>query len=317
MLTVRQNILRHWCDYFCKMDSKKYKKAKKLGGRFAEMPGTLFSLIFLFYQSTPSNIFERFLKPYKVFVDSLNITLAGEDIEICRLWNRDNLFRVNLPLSDSFINVNDTPEQYEASTIHIDRINRFPHRMINVKSIQKEDGNLSYYLRLQTSENEIRAIKMNDGARLYDYINIFDSQGLPTNFDSIQKKVFKPDSRYMNLLVPCLPHTFRKGRNMQSDLDYCIGWYILSPFDYKSTKILSQGIPNGRDVLSELKESVLAGEQLKKCISYIMKKRFADCSDQEAAIKVIIIKEYIEFVEHFFKLLISYSPLKKPSDPQS
>lgn len=305
LLAVRNEILTHWCNYFCEKDLKKPNK------RSVRSPEILFSLIFLFYQSIPADIFRQFLKPFEEFINSLNIVLADEDIKVRELWNPKNLFRVALPLPAGFSEMDNEAETCPAFSIHADKINRFPHRLIHVRIIQKERDMLSYYLNLQTSDDKIRAIRMDDGARLYDYINVFDSpEGQPTYYDSLQKKVFKPDSRYMHLLVPCLPHTFRKGRNMQSDLDYCIEWYILSPFDYKSTKILSQGIPNGTDVLDKLKDSVLNGEQFKKCVSYIMKKRFSDRSDKDELEKTIK-NEYAGFIEHFVRLLMNYPPLRK------
>lgn len=317
LLAVRNEILRHWCDYFCEVESEKEKRAKEKGkmeeirNRFQKTPGILFSLIFLFYQNISESNFWKFLNSYKEFLDSMNIILADENIKVDELWKPNNLFKVELPFPADFAEMSDKAEQYSAIPLHIDKIIRFPHRLINIKYIQKEGGSLSYYLHLQAPGDEPRAIDMDDSARLYDYINAFDLSGNQMIiYDSIQKKAFKPDSRYMNLLVPCLPHTFHKGRNMQSDLDYCIEWYILSPFDANSIKTLSEGITNGIDIRDELTNTVLNGEQLKKCVSYIIKKRFADNPDKES-IKQAIENEYGKFVEHFIQLLINYPSLKK------
>lgn len=316
LLAVRNEILRYWCDYFCEMDSEKKqgskaeKKIENLKVRFQNKPGILFSLIFLFYQNIPDDNFRKFLDMHKNFLDAMNITLAGENIKIDELWKLDNLFKVELPFPTDFVGLNDEVEKYSAIPVQIDRVIHFPHRLINIKHIQKEENNLSYYLSLQTSGNEIRAITMCDSARLYDYINAFDlSENQTMVYDSIQKKVFKPDSRYMHLLVQTLPHTFHKGRNMQSDLDYCIGCYILSPFDLNSIKILSEGITGGTDIQHKLTDAVLNGEQLKKCVSYILKKRFADSPDKEKTERIIEC-EYKKFVEHFIQLLMSYFPSK-------
>ncbi len=316
LLAVRNEILRHWCDYFCNVDSEKKQEAKEkkriedIGIRFQNKPGILFSLIFLFYQNTPENTFRKFLNLYKGFLGSMNITLADENIKVDELWESNKLFKVELPLSADFLELSDKIEKYSAIPIQIDRIICFPHRLINITSIQKEGDNLSYYVHLQTSGDEVRAIAMSDSARLYDYINAFDlSEHQTMIYDSVQKRVFKPDSRYMHLLVPCLPHTFHKGRNMQSDLDYCIRWYILSPFDSNSIKVLSEGITSGADIQSELTNIILNGEQLKKCVSYIIKKRFADLPDEEN-IKRTIEYEYGKFVEHFIQLLMNYPSLK-------
>ena len=318
LLDVRNKILNHWCDYFCEK-GKRYKEQKNEGIRFEKMPGILFSLIFSFYQNISSHTFNQFLSLYKEFIDSLNITLADENIKVSELWNPDKIFKVSLPLSTDFTKMKDDEPRDDAIMISADQITRFPHRLVNIQSILKEGNNLSYYLHLQPLDDNVRAIKMSDSARLHDYVNSFDlqegnvMQRKSTNFDSIQKKVFKPDDRYMHLLVPCLPHTFYRGNNLQSELDYCIGWYILSPFDYKSTKILSQGIPFGIDVRQELKESVLNGEQFKKCVSYIIKKRYLNCPNKEK-LESDIKKEYLEFIEHFALLLMDYSPLRRSFD---
>lgn len=300
LLAVRKEILKRWCEYFCKKEGQKRKE--KQGYRFEKTPGILFSLIFLFYQDIPNDKFQNFLEPYKEFINTLDITLADEMIKIPELWNPDSIFQVNLPLPTDFGEESNDNKPNINFKIHLSNINRFPHRLINIVSILKEKNNLSYNLSLQTSSDEIRAVEMNDGARMYDYISMFylyDEQRL--NYDLIQKKVFKPDNRYMHLLVPCMPHTFCRGRNMNADLDYCINWYILSPFDYNAVKILIRGIPTGEDVSQELVNSVLNGEAFQKCVSYIMNKRFADCTDKEA-MREIIKKEYISFTEGFFEL---------------
>lgn len=317
LLAVRNEILRHWCDFFCNADSEKEQKTKakdkteNLRNRFQKKPGILFSLILLFYQNIPKSSFEKFFNTYKGFLDSMNITLADENIDVGELLKPDNLFKTELPLPAGFAGMSSTAEECDAIPIHINRIVRFPHRLINIKCIQKEKDGLSYYLRLQAPGDEVRAIDMDDSARLYDYINAFDlSENQTIIYDSIQKKAFKPDSAYMNLLVPCLPHTFYKGRNMQSDMDYCIEWYILSPFDANSIKTLSKGITNGTDIQHGLANAVLNGEQLKKCVSYIIKKRFADYHDKES-IKQDIENEYRKFVVHFIQLLLNYPSLKE------
>jgi len=310
LLAVRNEMLKRWCDYFCAMHSK------PLSVRFKYKLGILFSLIFLFYQNIPEDKFRKFLDMDKGFFDSTKITLSDEKINVKELWKPDNFFKVELPFPNDFINLNDLTEKYPAIPIRIDSIIRFPHRLINIKSIQIEENTISYYLSLQTSGNEVRSIKMCDSTRLYDYINAFDlSKKQSMVYDSIQKKVFKPDSLYMHLLVPCLPHTFRKGRNMQSDLDYCIGWYILSPFDSESIKILIKGLKEETDIQDELINVVLNGAQLKKCVSYIMKKRFADSPNREN-MEQIIKDEYRQFVELFIQLLMKYCSLKKSSSPQ-
>lgn len=320
LLAVRNEILKHWCNYFCNLESEKNKrvsenkriqKIENIGLRFKKKPGILFSLIFLFYQNINDDTFRQFLNLYKEFLSSMNITLPNENIEVSELWKPDNLFKVELPFPADIVGLNDIVEPYSAIPIHIDKIVRFPHRLINIKSIQKEKGNLCYHLSLEASGDEVRAITMDDNARLYDYINAFDlSENQNMIYDSVQKKVFKPDSRYMYLLVPCLPHTFHKGRNMRSDLDYCIGWYILSPFGVNSIQILVKGIMNGTDIRRELTNTVLNEEQLKKCVSYIIKKRFATSPDKES-IKRTIEQEYEKFVEHFIQLLMNNSSLKK------
>lgn len=126
----------------------------------------------------------------------------------------------------------------------------------------------------------------------------------PTHVDyySIQKKVFKPDSRYKHLLLPVYPHTFSRGDNFSSSLDYCIQWYILSPFDRDSAKILKKGIEKTIEITTELKEYVMESRQLDKCVRYILNYHCPDPLGREVFEKEIR-KEYAEFVENFGRLL--------------
>lgn len=313
LLAVRKDILIRWCQYFCMEDSQKYsrknnsQKTSSDGGRFQRTPGILFSLIFLFYQNVSEELFEQFIEPYKEFVNYMDLSLQNEDINVSQLWNPNCLFKVNLPFPKLLKTTDLHLEGMPAFEIHWDNICRFPHRLIHIKKIRQEGEHLSYYLHLLPANSEVHGIGLCNNARLHDYLFAFDAyedHAQNIDYDSIQKKGFKPDERFPNLLVPCLPHTFHKGRNLQSEFDYCIEWYILSPFDKESVKILQKGIVDEVDIKQDLTASVENSRQCRKCISYIMKKRFPDCTDTETIKqKGIIMNEYKQFIGSFWELL--------------
>ncbi len=341
LLEVREEILRRWCEYFCEAEAKKQAKISGKTGentnkRFDNMEGTLISLILLFYRNVPAELFGEFVGYYREKVDSWRLFLEKDEMPVTELWKPDNLFRTQLPLTvaagqgmrkedvqqegmraeeelKESICYERSPqagkdvqrEESRALPLDIENLRRLPHRLVTIEDIVQEEDMLRYYLRLQVSRQEIRPIRMSEEACLFDYMYSFDAHpNNPTSikFDTLPKKVYKPDSRFPNLLLPCFPGTYRRGRNMESDLDYCIKSYILSPIDRDDAVKLGRSIEKGEDVWNDFRESVMQSEQMEKCVEYILKKRFACCDDREKK-KEQIKTEYEAFLEQFYRLL--------------
>lgn len=130
--------------------------------------------------------------------------------------------------------IQEIPEECKVSVIHMENIRRLPHRIVRIEAIMQNEHETCYDLRLQSVRQQIEAITMSEETCLYDYMGALDfyTDNLQNiQYDSLAKKVFKPDSRFENLLLHCFPRTFRKGRNMDGELDHCIKTYILSPID--------------------------------------------------------------------------------------
>lgn len=312
LLAVRAEILKRWCEHFCRLDAEQMlgrNKKEIEKKRFKNMPEIFFSLVLVFYQNVPKELFSQFIKPYEDWInDSMDLLLEYEEIPVRELWNQDNLFRTGTALPGVWEALQGTTENDSAIEIRKENIIHLPHRMVNIEAIQQKGDMLWYYLRLQAAGDEVRAVRMDEGARLHDYMNALDpieDKRSRVDFYSVIKKTFKPDAQFWSLLIPCFPHTFRKGRNMETDLDYCIGWYILSPFDKDSVGVLKKGLEENKDVLNKLKEKVMQSYPLDKCVSYIMKKRYAECADEEE-IKKLIKKQYEEFLESFYNVLMKY-----------
>ena len=106
------------------------------------------------------------------------------------------------------------------------------------------------------------------------------------------------------------PHTFRQGRNFGSDLDRCIRWYILSPFDKDAANIIRKGLESKEGVseeilntiLEELIETVANSRQTEKCIRYIIQKRFEENWQYQEKIQ----SEYRSFVRNFGKTVFNH-----------
>lgn len=313
LLMAQREIMRRWCIDFCERNEKKQEQVKKGKEPFADMRGTLISLILLFYRNVPDDIFRRFIKSYKETVDSWGLLLETDKISVSALWNQENLFQTQVELPDKFIKGTTMPEEQQNEiqeenkmiSISMDNIQRLPHRIVSIKSIMRKGDKVCYDLRLQSVRQEIEPIEMSEEACLYDYMGAFDShknnpEGI--KFDTLPKKIYKPDSRFENLLLNCYPRTFRKGRNMNGYLDYCIKTYILSPIDRDTAIILGRGMEKGDDVWTKFKDEVMGSEQLEKCVAYIMKKRFADCEnkmEKEQAVR----KDYEKFLKQFYRIL--------------
>lgn len=198
-------------------------------------------------------------------------------------------------------------EQEPCSTVNIsmDNIQRLPHRIVSIKKIKCNEDKICYDLKLQSARKKIESIDMSEEACLLDYMGAFEyHQNNPEGikFDTLPKKVFKPDSRFENLLLHCYPRTFRRGRNMSGYLDSCVKTYILSPLDERTAIILGRGLDKDDDVWIRFNEKVMESDQMDKCVAYIMKKRYADCEDQLVK-ELAVRQDYERFLEQFYRIL--------------
>lgn len=301
LLLVRKKILRHWCEYFCRTDAPEINK-----DRFKTKSGILLSLTLLFYQNVELELFQKFVKLYCESAEFKELILGEEKIPVAKLWEPGRLFSVSVPVLSKHEIVDDGPEPEKTIKMLLETARHLPRRLIHIKSILYKNGEgfiYCFFLRIQ--EKEIQSLSMNEVTRLYDYMRAFDAyenQAERVDYLTVQKKVFKPDKQYENLLLPRHPYTFRKGRNFESVLDGCITWYILSPFDIETCRILRKGIEKEADIRDELLNAVQVSRQMGKCIQYIMGVRFASCPDQEKTEKKIR-DEYMRFVEDFYNIL--------------
>ncbi len=338
LLTVCKVILEEWCEYFCRLDAEKEKKRlekiekekKRLEhagkerkysedsikdeNRFRSTPEILLSLVFLFYQNVPLERFREFMKPYQEFLKKSGYVLGKERRSVTYFWDSDRQFQATLDLPRKFLAIASDMEKREAIEIEPDLVKHLPHRLIHIEEIlNSRDLKLMYYFRLFMPNDEMNAIHMSEAARLYDYmkaLDAYDNQEQRVDYSSLQKKVFKPNADFSHLLLPRYPHTFQKGRNLTASLDYCISWYILSPFDKDTANILKDGIENGTDVGTELVEAVMKSRQLEKCIRYIQKLRYAGAADPDK-METVVRQEYRAFLEDFWELFYKNNSMVK------
>lgn len=342
LLEVREKIVQRWCRYLCAREDARQKEAGALDGAKEKSlkdrlkMTTLVSLILTFYRNVPSDEFDWFMDLLgcpedmwdKVFLANGNKNLEKNARKISALWDKKNLFQTELsrPLPHRYrskANSHREEEEIwadqEVLRIHKENVCRLPHRLIKIEAIRQVSDKLFYYLHIQTFDMEVRPVEMDDGARLNDYIYAFDLRSeseLDWDMQSLQKKVFKPDSRYKELLVSCYPHTFTKGRNMQSELDYCIKWYILSPFGPGSAAMLEKMFAaRGADMekeISALIEAVQQEDHFRNCVSYVLKKRYGD----QEGMQERIIDGYSAFIRRFC-LLLSDAPASSSCIPSN
>lgn len=305
LLEVRTEMLKRWFIYFCNEEENKTHKISV--GKLAEKENILFSLILLFYQDVSLKDFKKFMKPYLENKKFSNYYLEKEAIPVEELWNSKKNFKVVVPLLKG-----DKKEMgKKPNEIQMEHISRMPHRLVHVKKLKRVEDSLIYYLHLENPEKKVTEVKMNDGARLHDYIHVFDfilfdedayvSQGTAcksyaVSFESAAQKVFKPDKEFSKILVPCFPKTFSKGRNWENDLDYCINGYILSPFEQENLLRLKEKMERDSNDREAFVEEVMSSRQLNNCVSYIMKKG-------KTAGKKEIEQEYRSFIDKFFSVL--------------
>lgn len=319
LIAVQRAIMRRWCIEFCKRAEKGPAEMKKKNEPFAHMKGILISLILLFYRNVPDDLFQRFMRIYKEVVDSWDLHLETDEIPVSALWDPNHLFQTQMDVPTKFIKESskseellaELPKKHKIFAISMENIQRLPHRIIKIESIMRKENKICYDIRLQSIRQTIESIDMSEEACLYDYMGSFDFQDNnpeKIKFDTLPKKVYKPDSRFENLLLYCFPRTFRKGRNMNEYLDHCIKTYILSPIDREAAIILGKGMDERRDVWPKFRNCVIRSDQLQKCVAYIMKKRYGDCEnkiEKEQEIR----QDYERFLEQFYRILTEHNEL--------
>lgn len=308
LVEIRKEILERWCEYFCSFD---ISKAEKL---FNGSPEVFLSLILLFYQNVPEMKFQKFMEPYQPLVEKINLVLGEEHLPFTYFWDKSRTFQYKLPLPLGFRVIKPDVSDAEVTEISTNLVRHLPHRLVNIEAVYStRDLELLHHIRLRKPDSEPNAVYMSEAARLYDYMNVFDAyenQQSTIDYSTVLKKVFKPNGKYIHLLMPCYPRTFQKGSNFSGELDYYIRWYILSPFDQDAAKILKSGLEEGKNIVEELKQHVSECRQMEKCINYILKYRFSDEPEKDV-LKGIIKNEYLDFTEDFCRLLCKNRGLVK------
>lgn len=238
--------------------------------------------------------------------------VGQEMIPVEDLWDLKNEFLAEIDIPKKFMAFSSKEEQNEYIKISADTVNHFPHHLVQVQEIfNSRESKLLYGFRLQGSyeKKTNKGIKMNETARLCDYMMAFDSfedHPLRIDYSTIQKKVFKPNSMYESIILPCYPHTFSKGRNFKQKMDHCIENYILSPFDNETSSLIKRSVEKGENLWKELEQQILDSVQLKKCVVYIREKSL--CQEKE---EKYIQNTYISFVEDFYRIIYKYRGLLK------
>ncbi len=300
LLKIRKPILEKWCAYFCELDNKNPSK-----NRFKTTPGILLSLTILFFQNVPIDLFKKFISTYQNYLERMNLLVGTEQIPITYFWNPKCQFKTELNLPRKFIAFESDISDISALELRTETLKHFPKRLLRIENINNtREGKLIYHFHFESVKDNL-TIKMNDVARLYDYMQVFDpysNQSQRIDFTSIQKKVFKPDNKYPHLVLHCYPHTFSLGRNFSSFMDSCMSGYILSPFNIDTANILKRGIEKNESVTHELLAAVKNSSQFQKCVQYILIKRYADNAKQEI-IKNKIISEYEDFIDNLYTIL--------------
>ena len=303
LLKVRRPILEKWCAYYCSLDADKQEK-----NRFEKTPGILISLIMLFFQNVPEQLFRKFVGHYQEYLESAHFFVGTEQIPITRLWDSAQSFQTELELPGKFVAFEtDVPDVSCGNMLKIgmETLSHFPYYLVKIDSISStRDMKLIYRFHFGSTKT-VYTVNMNEVARLLDYMQVFDpyeNQPKKIEFVSMQKKLFKPDQKYSHLALPCHPLTFRRGRNLTSYIDCCIVGYILSPFDIDTANILKRAVEKDEDVLQELMDAIKKSAQFQKCVRYVLIKRYANESDSEQ-MKQMVIKEYEEFIRNMYELL--------------
>lgn len=302
---VRIRILEKWCQNLCEDKNKE---------SFLNITEILASLILVFYQNVSEKLFQKFLEKNRDQIDKIsNMNFARVKIPFAALWKPESVFQVvinNIPIKmkgKDELSYDSKSADNNCINLSVKTVKSFPDSLIYMQSISYDGiGEMKYQFQLRGPGGETEGICMNDAARFYDYFMAFDTHKdgkKCIDYKTVQKKVLKPDSEYPDLILSCYPHTFQRGKNFSTGMDYMIERYILSPFDEKFCVQLSKlGSKNEGDA-NQLIEIAEQSIQLKKCVDYVFYKRFSTCVD-EKEVKETIYNEYSNFIRRFVKIVL-------------
>lgn len=364
LIQTRQRILQEWCEYFIRQYEQKeiVRKNRNITGRavqeyrgkvqefqpelhkniFKDSPETLISLALLFYQDVPGERFQKFMEPYIDFIKSKNWKLQDEVFTVEKLWDKDSNFKLVAEASSKWINsphvqgseAVDEKEHTPPSVLPIafDTISRLPHRLVHITGISWDmEGRVTYFLKLNPShhnQQEPDLIYMDHLAQVFDCCDAIDpdpnGKRDDTDIDSLVRKLFKPNRKYSHLVVPKYPINFQRGANFSLPLDYCIQWYILSPFDRQLTRWLRELLTKEiciqedgkidkrivQEIRNEVQEHMKRSEQAKKCVEYVYKTGTQSVQTNDICVgeslKETIRKEYTLFLQECCAILVEY-----------
>ena len=306
LLQIRKEILNKWCAFLCE------KQSEKNSTIFVNNKELFLSFVFMFYQDVPRELFDEFIEKYKHVISNEKMYVGQEMIPVEDLWDLKKEFLAEIDVPKKFMAFSSAEEEKEYIRISADTVNHFPHRLVRVQEIfNSRESKLLYGFRLQGSyEKKMNeGIKMNEAARLYDHMISFYSfyyHLLLIDYSTIQKKVFKPNSMFESIILPCYPHTFCKGRNFRQKMDHCIENYILSPFDNESSSLIKRSVEKEEDLREELEQQILDSEQLRKCVAYIQEKSLFQEKEEK-----LIQNTYIRFIRDFYEIIYMHRGLIK------
>lgn len=191
-----------------------------------------------------------------------------------------------------------------------------PLKYFHIKSIETvlEHGSAYLWYKValrrslcQREEERIRkeniGISMDEGARLIDYRKLFSSfsDNRSVDYESLLKKVMKPDLAYGELLVYRRPRSFQYGQNMINGLEYGIDAFILSPFDSQTAKMVRKYVMNEEYTEVWIFEAMKSSSHFKKCVDYIVKFHYSNMGGvgEGEKLRPNIIQAYEKFVKNF------------------
>lgn len=319
---AQQRIIKLWCKEIIEtMKKKSEKRMKKTKEFFDNNQGFVVSQILLFYHNVEHELFNEYMDTYRDWITEKSWYLGNTGIMLEELWDSVTIFytevesgvdSTNMKIEEAITEEEKKKKVSVEKKLPLGMVRKLPNGLISVDSICFQNDKIYYYFRIDEAEKQV--INMDEKAKLHDYMRVFEPtdrvNNNKVNLFSMQKKVFKPNVQYKNLIVSGYPHTFRKGNNFEYELEQYITSYILSPFDEDACKILKEQMDDNKGMKQLFKDHVMESKQLEKCINYILKNQNVPEANYDA-MKETIRAEYEKFVEEFFKLITDNKELLK------
>ena len=326
---VQKTVFINFCQVLLQNGSDVRHKSS-----FIKQPEYAITILLLFYKFLDKELFSSFWKVMqreaKIREEAWLLTLGDTLLPVQYFAKKGNCFYLDYQLSfpidvakeglEIIGQSQDLAGRESDRCAYLDDIEKqIPLRYFHIQAIRAVGmGKQGYHLyyevvlkdkdicehgNIHTSSADV-GMQIDEIVRIIDYCKIFTlfSEGAKNvDYESLIKKVFKPDLNYEALIVTRRPRSFKFGTNIINALERNMDAFILSPFDKDTAKMLKIYVGSISETEDWVIDAVKRSVHFKKCVDYVQKFHYS-CGEGGNPCRFSrdkIISDYTEFIKMF------------------